>query len=351
MSEQLGITAVLSTYNRCDLLPGALEALLSQDLPHQSYEVIVVDNNSTDATRGVIERFVARSGGRMRYVFEGRQGLSYGRNAGLLGARAPIVAFTDDDVRPSPGWLAAVKRAFDEHPEVDVVGGKVLPAWQAEPPAWLTRDQWTVLALQDHGAEPFVVDAARPVVLVGANFAFRRSVFDQLGLFSPDFPRSQDLEMLVRVWRSGRRGLYAPDALVLADVQPERLTKAYHRSWHRTNGKYNALMRLGELVGPDGSVLEASLDSVKLFGAPAFIYRELAGEGGSWLRAAARGRRNESFAHGNRVAFLTGYIKSCYDSYLPERKRSHVAEVGAFLGAMLRKKVLHHPAGATTRRT
>ena len=132
------VSVVLSTYNRADRLPSALDALLSQSAG-AAYEVIVVDNNSTDATRTVIEQAAARSDGRLRYVFEPRQGLSHGRNAGIAAARSPIIAFSDDDVRVAPDWIAQLKRTFDAHPEIDYVGGRVLPHWLAPPPRWLRK--------------------------------------------------------------------------------------------------------------------------------------------------------------------------------------------------------------------
>jgi len=92
------VSVVLSTYNRAHVLPRALDSLLDQDHDHARYEVIAVDNNSTDGTREHIESFSTRASN-LRYVFEAKQGLSHARNAGILAARAPLIAFTDDDVR------------------------------------------------------------------------------------------------------------------------------------------------------------------------------------------------------------------------------------------------------------
>src|SRR5262249_37781684 len=117
----------MSTYNRGELLADAVRSILAQqhsDTP--AFELIVVDNNSTDGTHEVIERFSTLDP-RVRYVFEPQRGSSHGRNAGIRAARAPIVAFTDDDVRAQPDWLAAIIRAFDEHPHTDVIGRPGLP--------------------------------------------------------------------------------------------------------------------------------------------------------------------------------------------------------------------------------
>src|SRR5437764_2935160 len=127
MDKQLDISVVIGTYNRCEMLPAALSSVLAQNAGGVNYELIAVDNNSTDKTREVVESFIARGHANLRYIFEGKQGISHARNAGIAAARAPIIAFMDDDVRAPSNWLISIKRAFDEHPEVDFVGGKVLP--------------------------------------------------------------------------------------------------------------------------------------------------------------------------------------------------------------------------------
>src|SRR5437762_36395 len=153
--DHCALSVVLCTYNRARQLQPALDALVAQagDIP---YEVLVVDNNSSDATRAVIESFVDRSGGRVRYAFEGAQGLSNARNRGIDLSRAPFVAFCDDDVRVAPDWVSQMIRAFEAHPGIDYLGGRVLPRWSQTPPRWLTTAHWSPLALQDYGPDPFV---------------------------------------------------------------------------------------------------------------------------------------------------------------------------------------------------
>lgn len=332
------ITVVISTYNRCEILPAAIESVLNQEASGINYELILVDNNSKDATPQVVESFINRGHNNLRYVFEPLQGLSHGRNAGIKNARGAIVVFVDDDVRARPDWVRNIKRAFDIYTDADCVGGKILPSWKSDPPAWLNADHWGPLALQDYGEQPLCADNETPLCLAGANFAFRREVF-QHALFSPDFPRAQDIEFLLRFWLSGRRAMYVPDVVVLADVQEERLTKAYHRKWHATNGSFNSLMRLGEFVGSNGQILANLPTSVKLFDAPAFLYRELVGECARWLVSAALRRESLSFKHENRVRYLIRYISKRYEREFAKRNSSHVMEVGRFVTAMLQKKM------------
>jgi glycosyltransferase involved in cell wall biosynthesis len=315
MSEAFNLSVVISTYNRCGLLAEALDRLLAQEANGVRYEVITVDNNSTDQTRQVVESFIERGHSNLRYVFESRQGVSYGRNAGVASANAPIIAFVDDDVLVTPSWLNNIKKAFDEHIEIDFVGGKILPNWPNKPPSWLTRDHWWPLALLDVGDNAMYVNAANPLVLPTANASFRKEVFSSFGLFSPDFSGREDHELLVRLWRAGRQGLYLPSAVVTAKVDPVRLTKAYHHRWNFKTGKFNAMMRLNETMGPDGRLIEQQRNARTIFGVPAFLYRQLLGEGFRWCRDFVRESRR--LQHENRICHLLGYITNRYKETRP----------------------------------
>ena len=341
MDLNTDITVVISTYNRCEMLPAAIESVLSQEASGISYELIVVDNNSTDSTKQVVHSFISQGHHNLRYLFEPKQGLSHGRNAGITNARGAIIVFFDDDVRAQPDWLSNIKRAFDLYTGIDCIAGKILPNWKDDPPPWLTTDHWTPLALQDHGNVPLCADQEKPLPLAGANIAFRRQVF-QHALFSPDFPRAQDLQFLVRFWRAGGRAMYVPDVVVFADVQPERLSKHFHRQWHASNGRFNSLMRLGEHVGADGQILDNSATSVELFEAPAFLYRQLIDACGEWIVAKARGSESLSFKHENRVRFMAGYISARYQQEFASRNRSHLKEVGRFIKDIVHKKIRSH---------
>ena len=339
MDERVDVSVVISTYNRCALLPAALAGALSQRAADITYEVLVVDNNSTDATPRTVESFMSRAP-RLRYLFEPRQGVSHGRNTGISQAKGAIIAFTDDDVVVSPDWVAQIKRALDEHPEVDFVGGKVLPRWPAKPPAWLTREHWSPLAITDFGDSPFYVNSGRPLCLVCASLAFRREVFEEVGLFSPDFLRCQDHELQVRLWQAKRQGMYVPDIAATANVQAERMTKAYHRRWYVTHGKFCAQMRLRSITDlSDGERIVSELPNlVTLFGTPAFLCREVIRECLHWSSAALRLNEARTFFHENRVRDLLAYIVANYRQHAASRKHSHLGEVRAFTKALWRRK-------------
>jgi glycosyltransferase involved in cell wall biosynthesis len=337
------VSVVVSTYNRADRLPLALDALLAQtgSVP---YEVIVVDNNSTDETAQVVRAIAERAGERIRYAFEPRQGLSHGRNTGIALARAPIVAFTDDDVRVAPDWVEQLKRTFDAHPEVEYVGGLVLPNWLAPPPAWLKKAHWAPLALQDYGSEPVVTGRERAMCLVGANLSFRRRVFERVGGFAPSLGRikdgigsTEDHDMQLRIWREGMLGLYTPAPAVFADVTPDRMEKAYHHRWHRGNGRHCAMMRLRELVPTDVGPMTEPQDIVTLFGSPGFVYRDVVEYVYLWVDALIR--RDDPMFYANQLRHVTSYIRTRYEISRKETGRRAPAELAAFIRSYVRKRL------------
>jgi glycosyltransferase involved in cell wall biosynthesis len=342
--HRMDLSVVIPTYNRCDELAGALRALLAQDAGTTRYELIVADNNSTDRTRQLVASLIEGGESRLRYVFEGHQGAASARNAGIAVAVAPIIAFTDDDIRVAPSWIAEIKRALDEHPEVDAVGGKILPQWPHTPPGWLTREHWVgPLALQDYGSAPFYVNAGRPLSLASANMAYRQSVFGRLGAFAPAFSNTDgdhsDTEMLLRLCRHGLQALYVPSIVVTAHVQPERLLKAYHRRWFFKAGRNQALMRFDEIFDPAGRLDAERVAKDTLFGTPASTYRALLTASAAWLGATLRRHDSIAFMHENRLRYLVGYIGKNYERFRREPPRGRAADIWLFTASILKRKI------------
>jgi glycosyltransferase involved in cell wall biosynthesis len=316
------VSVVMSTHNRERLLHNAISSVLNQRRAvAPTFELIVVDNNSTDDTRDVVERF-ANADRRVRYVFEPQQGSSYGRNAGIRAARAPLIAFTDDDVRAEPDWVEAIVRAFHEHAEADVVGGRVLPIWPCSPPPWVTREHWMPLALVDYGDTPVVVTADNPLCLVGANVAFRRKALEVVGGFAPDFQLGahgilgsvEDHELQLRILRTGRTMVYDPRITVHADIQPGRLERAYHRRWHTGHGYFHGLLRSEEME-------ETRVGT--LFGVPAHLYRQALEGLVGWARATAMGDRERAFRHELRFRFFWGFFPTRGRQFFQKPRLKH----------------------------
>ena len=227
--EPLAASVVVCTHNRGSLLGESIEALLAQGFPEDDFEILVVDNASTDSTPAVLAELVRRHPGRVRAVREPVLGHSSSRNRGVLASRGRIVAYTDDDARVSPGWLAALVEACSR-PDVWCAGGPVRPLLKGKFPDWLTPAFFPYLALFDKGdAEADLVYNEYPR---GVNIAFRREAFRTVGLFSTAFGRRgtrsllsyDEIELVYRIARLGKRILYIPAAEAFHVIDAERLT-------------------------------------------------------------------------------------------------------------------------------
>ena len=299
------LSAVLCTWNRAELLDGALEALVAQqDAP--PHEILVVDNASPDRTREIVAEFAGRHP-HVHYVLEPRQGLAYARNTAVARTSGAIVAFTDDDVRVAPDWMARIAVAFERWPDTACVGGPVVPRWLEPVPAWLTRDQWAPLGIQDYGPEPFRVDTSRPICMIGANLAVRRQALDAIGGFNSALQRvgdgggsTEDQELHLRLWAAGLHGMYDPSVNATALIMPERLRKAHHRAWHFGHGRHVARMRIPEFeasrIGP-------------ILGVPAHLVRQAAADAWGWVRSKATGDTARAFARELHLWFIAGFIR------------------------------------------
>ena len=209
------ITVILCTYNRCQRLATALESVAASELPaFVEWEVLVVDNNSRDQTREVVQAFCHRYPGRFRYVSETQQGKSYALNRGVREAQGEVLAFMDDDVIVEPTWLRNLTGALQDGEWVGV-GGRILPEKSFTPPPWLALNgpfnMGGVLALFELGEKPGKLE----VPPFGTNMAFHKKLFQKYGDFRTDLGptpgseiRNEDTEFGFRVLEAGVRLRY-----------------------------------------------------------------------------------------------------------------------------------------------
>lgn len=299
------ISVVIATYNRRPLLERTLRALEQQRVPRDRFEVVVANNGSTDGTAELLADAQARRAIDLRVVDVAEPGKSVALNAAFPHARGGILAFTDDDVVPEPGWLAAIERAF-EAPEVDFVAGRILPRWEAPPPPWLSPALYGVIAVADGGTERRVIDStASGIMPIGTNLALRRRVMERLGGWRTDLGKlrgtlrtGEDHELFVRMLRAGCRGIYEPDARVGHLVPAARLDQRYFREWFHGNGRVVAL-------------LEDDYPTTRryLLGVPGYLWRAAARDAGALLRASALRRPADRFASAVRLRWFAGYVR------------------------------------------
>jgi glycosyltransferase involved in cell wall biosynthesis len=233
------LSVIIPTRNRAVLLEGALTSLLAQTLSDVDFEVIVVDNGSTDNTVDVVNSFKTRLKNVCCFL-ESEPGLHAGRHKGFIEARSDVLVYADDDIEAFPTWLQAILDSFEDK-EVVMVGGKCLPKFETAPPEWLDA-MWSssaagerilgYLSLIDLGDDFKSID---PNLVFGCNFAIKRSVLHEAGGFHPDampqgllrFRGDGETAVSAAIRRLGYRAVYNPKASVYHSVPKERMTYEY----------------------------------------------------------------------------------------------------------------------------
>lgn len=242
------ISVVLCTYNRAQLLRTALDSLLSQSLEKSQYEIVVVDNASTDDTSDVVKGFQAQySSPAIILLSEPTQGLGYARNTGYKQARGRYVAFIDDDCMAMKDWLQSLWDSFEHvHPQPSSVGGPIRPVYDVPKPAWFKdnyeTDTWGESARVLKGRESFT----------GCNMAFRKDILEKYGGFDNRLDMKGDCLSLAgetdlyrRIWLLEGESCvlyYSPQAVILHRIDPYKMTVSYQLKRGFSSGQSSCAM-------------------------------------------------------------------------------------------------------------
>lgn len=237
MTSYVEISVVVCTYNRADLLAGCLDSVCSQTLDKERYEVIVVDNRSSDHTQEIAQKFVGDIKN-FKVVLEEKQGLSHARNRGWQEASGLYVAYLDDDAKAAPNWCEKNLAAFQgKSPGTVAVGGKILPWYRERPPAWFSD----VLETRSWGETPgYLSQEQSEYGFSGSNMSFRRDVLSAYHGFNPAFGMSgnkmsfaEETELFSRLCADHYRFWYDPEIVVYHLVSPAslRLVNRFKRGY------------------------------------------------------------------------------------------------------------------------
>lgn len=227
---------ILCSFNGAETLPQTLTHLANLAIEGFEVEFVLVDNASHDETTTILHG--ANLPGPIIVLAEQQPGKSHALNTGLSAARGELVVFVDDDVLPTPDWLAAFHRAAQAHPDVTAFAGQVRPEWQAEPPGWL-------LALAEmgraYGATPVKLNkGVQPVpfwAFKGANMMIRRSALSDVpfdtgaGNYGPGSIGGEDVGLVKQLLDAGHKAVFVPGALVRHIVRREQI--GLHPVWQR----------------------------------------------------------------------------------------------------------------------
>ena len=292
------ISVIICTCNRSNDLKDILDCLLNQKFEaNWDYEVIIADNNSRDNTREVVESYMSKFKGNLRYLFEHRQGKPFALNFAIKEAKGRILAFTDDDCLLEESYLMSIYKIFREYDnDVGILGGKIFPRWiNCSPPAWLNEifaqppeskdgkpnfNKITlqgVLGILDYGNKPFIIDCNQKNhnfhEFYGANLAIKKNVLNEYGYFNLKKTRSQDSEICLRLFKAGVKGIYAPNVIVYHKIRNSNITPRYYYKWCFNDGKNSELREnfQRKFYHPFGIQLDFILKTINIFKRSFFV--------------------------------------------------------------------------------
>jgi glycosyltransferase involved in cell wall biosynthesis len=247
-------SVAICSYNRAQHLPPLIEALRAQNCP-VPFDILVVDNNSSDATYNTVDKLIRQNGAQVRYVNEPIQGITYARNRAISECLSnDYLAYIDDDELPLPGWLEAGYRALHDEGAA-CVGGRIMATIpMGKSPEWLTDELLGFLGQLDYGAESFWITGPETPIWSG-NIAYRMSLFrdNPILRFDARYNRAgsgvgggEDAIMFRTILNGGARIRYRPDMAIEHIVDPWKLRRSYFLKLHYLAGLRSGRYQFGD---------------------------------------------------------------------------------------------------------
>ena len=228
------LSAVICTYNREKYIYNVLRSIAENDLSKDGYEIVLVNNNCTDNTEAECLRFKNDFPDVAFHCFhEPNQGLSYARNCGVRESKGDIIIYVDDDAVVNKEYLRTYAEFFSRNHEAAAAGGPITPQYETEEPEWMSHYTRMLLtgALDLGSKEREFPKGAFPG---GGNVAYRRSVFDQIGLFNVELGRkgnsligAEEKDLFDRMGSQGMKFYYLPNAILYHIIPERKLTEDY----------------------------------------------------------------------------------------------------------------------------
>ncbi|MEZ0148378.1 MAG: glycosyltransferase [Candidatus Reddybacter sp.] len=303
----MDISIIICSYNRAHNLPECFEHLIKLvGIDVIEWEIILVDNNSTDDTRSVSVRYDESSSLNIHYIFEGQQGLSFARNKGIETATGKYVIFIDDDIRVTTKWLRTIYDTFEKF-GCDAVGGRIHIESPQSLPAWISPDMYGFLGHQDFGSEPHQMDGYQEFPF-GGNMAVKKSVFNRIGTFNTELGRrgegsksdelfkGEETDFFHRLAEAAGVFRYHPDILVMHKILPYQLEKEFFLTLHKNSGFLKARR-------------DSSNHQRNIQGIPLFIIPQLIRSVSKYIGQVFRKGPNQSFRKKMNIAYFTGMLK------------------------------------------
>lgn len=235
---------IICTYNREKYIYNVMKSIVEQNIPTDKYEIVLVNNKSTDSTKDICLQFEKDYPEvDFRYFDELNQGLSYARNRGVAESRGEILVFVDDDASVYENYLPAIDQFFEQYPTVSACGGPIQPVYEVEKPKWLSHYTEQLI-----GGALYEGDKVKPFsngkYPGGGNSAFRKEVFEKYGLFNVDLGRkgtgligAEEKDLYDRLDRGGEAFYYLPEMGLYHYIPEKKLTEAHFRELTYSIGK------------------------------------------------------------------------------------------------------------------
>lgn len=228
------LSVIFCTYNREKYIYNAMKSIAEQKFPIQDYEIVLINNNSTDRTESICQQFqVDYPNILFHYFVETNQGLSYARNRGVKESKGDILVFVDDDATVFDSYLSSVQSFFETHPEVSACGGPIEPFYETEKPKWLSYYTEQLI-----GGALYKGDKVKPFkngkYPGGGNSAFRKEIFEKYGLFNVDLGRkgtgligAEEKDLYDRLTRGNEVFYYLPQMGIHHYIPAKKLTESH----------------------------------------------------------------------------------------------------------------------------
>ena len=228
------LSVIICTYNREKYLYNVLKSIAENDFSVGGYEIVLVNNNSTDGTEAKCERF-QRDFPQVsfRYFVEKNQGLSHARNRGIAEAKGGILIYVDDDALVNKEFLRTYADFFAQYPQASAGGGAILPMYETAEPKWMshfTKQLITGYLYLGNQTKKF----EKGKYPGGGNAGYRKEVFEKIGLFNVDLGRkgenligAEEKDIFDKMTAQGMEFYYLPNAVLYHIIPESKLTKEY----------------------------------------------------------------------------------------------------------------------------
>ena len=272
MNNQPQISVVIATYNRDPFIRKSLECLSNQTLEKSCYEIIVVDNMSTDQTAANCQQYITdHPQVNIRYVLETNKGVSFARNRGIIESKSDIVTFVDDDAEAEEHYLENILQFMQQHKDIAGIGGRVVPIYpQGEEPAWMNSYLKGFVGIMDFGDKP-IPFSKQMKYPIGCNMAYRKSVLRQAGGFNNNLTfRSDDKYLFYAIKKVNPKIYFLPQAKVLHNISSHRITFKYFKTLFLKTGNEEKVRLLSEKNS--SGLLKKFLEYLFKFSASLILY-------------------------------------------------------------------------------